>query len=708
MSSISSPVIKKDHYLKTGGKALYLADLPDDGVLTGMLLHSQKAKARIKSVSLPPIPEGYYIIDKNDVPGVNRVAIVKDDYPVFARDTVEYIGESILMAAGPDKKIVEDILNNIKIEYEELEPVLDVEKSDTVFFEYNYGKGDTEKAFAEADHVFEETFKTGYQEQIYLEVQCMQGEYADGKITVRGSMQCPYYVHSAVANAMGMEPDKVRIVQEVTGGGFGGKEAYPSILATEVAVAAYKTKKPVRCVFSRHEDIMYTSKRHPSVSRYKAAVKNGIITAMEADITFNAGAYTTLSAVVLQRALICASGVYNVPNLKVHGRAVKTNTVPSGAFRGFGAPQSFFASETFVSHIAEKLGYDILDFKLKNLVKQDNETATGGKFHFNVPLPAMINEILEESGYVNKRRLYSEKQTGRIRHGIGMALFFHGAGFTGSAERDMIKSVVRLNKHADGKVEILVSNTDMGQGLKTTFSKIVNNELKIGMENIIIENPDTDVVPNSGPTVASRSLMIVGELLRRAAIHLREIWEDGKELTVEEHYKEPDYMIPFSLENFSGDAYPTYAWGVNIIELELDTLTGLSSVTGAWGNFDVGTPIDENIVSGQMEGGLVQGIGYGGMEKMTVDGNGRIMQTTMADYTIPTAMDVPNMKVLLHVQEFPDGPYGAKGAGELPLAGPAPAYTNALEQALGMPVNKIPFTPEDVIESLSKRKEAGI
>lgn len=701
MKSISSPVIKKDHSLKAGGKALYLADLPSDGVLTGMILHSQKAKARIKSIILPSIPSGYYIIDKNDVPGVNKVAIVKDDYPVFANDTVEYIGEAILMVVGPDKSVVENILNNIEIEYEELEPVLDIDKSDTVFFEYNYGKGDIEKAFAEADRVFEETFETGYQEQIYLEVQCMQGEYDDGKITVRGSMQCPYYVHSAVANTMGLPADKVRIVQDVTGGGFGGKEAYPSILAAEVAVAAYKAKMPVRCVFSRQEDITYTSKRHPSRSHYKAAVKNGIITAIDADITFNAGAYTTLSAVVLQRALICASGVYNIPNLKVHGRAVKTNVIPSGAFRGFGAPQSFFASESFVSHIADELGIDIIGFKLKNLVKQGDDTSTGGKYHFYVPLPDMAKEILEESDYINKHKLYSQKQTGRYRRGIGMAFYFHGAGFTGSAERDMIKSVVRLNKHSDGKVEILVANTDMGQGIKTTFSKIVNNELNIGMDNIIIENPDTDRVPNSGPTVASRSLMIVGELLRRAAIHLREIWEDGKNITVEERYKEPDFMIPFSLETFSGDAYATYAWGINAVEVEVDTLTGLTSVLGAWGDFDVGTPIDEHIVAGQMEGGFVQGIGYGGMEKMTTDAKGRVMQTTMADYTIPTAMDVPNMKVILHVQEFPDGPYGAKGAGELPLAGPAPAYTNALEQALGMHINKIPFTPEDIIKSLS-------
>jgi len=194
--------------------------------------------------------------------------------------------------------------------------------------------------------------------------------------------------------------------------------------------------------------------------------------------------------------------------------------------------------------------------------------------------------------------------------------------------------------------------------------------------------------------------MTVGELLRRAAIRLGKEWKDGEEQWVEEHFEEPDFVIPFDLNVFKGDAYPTYAWGVNAVELEVDTLTGLSKVLGAWGCYDVGTPADMNIVVGQMEGGLLQGLGYSSIEYMTADAKGRIRNNSYSDYIIPTSVDVPNMEVIMHVEEYPYGPYGAKGAGELPLVGVPGAYAAAMEQALGVSINHIPFTAEDTIKTL--------
>ena len=595
-------------------------------------------------------------------------------------------------------------MNGIQVEYEDLPPVLDIRDFDTVFFDYEYGKGDVDKAFADADKIYEEEFETGYQEQAYLETQGMIAEPGADKMTVHGSMQCPYYVHGAVMRALGYSASQVQIKQDVTGGGFGGKEAFPSILACQTAVAAKKAGRPVRVIFERREDMEFTSKRHPSLCKYKAAVKDGVVTAMDIDVLFNGGAYTTLSAVVLQRGIICANGVYNIPNLHVRGRAVKTNTSPCGAYRGFGAPQTFFAVEMLMDHIADDLGKEPLVFKERHLVKQGDATSTGGVYHFPVPLPAMIEEVNDASGYRKKREMYTKPQTGRYRRGIGISMHFHGAGFTGSGERDVIKAVTKLHKYPDGKVEILASNSDIGQGIKTTFSKIVANELNLPLDKVIIENPDTDRVPDSGPTVASRSLMTVGELLRRAAIKLRSEWRDGEEQVVEEHFKEPDFVIPFYLDKFQGDAYPTYAWGVNAIELEVDTLTGIAKILGAYASFDVGTPIDYNIVMGQMEGGLLQGIGYSSMEIMKTDSKGRIRNNSLSDYIIPTALDVPNLVCMLHVEEYPDGPYGAKGAGELPLVGVPAAYTSALEQALGRKVNHIPFTQEDTLKALSEVK----
>ena len=705
MEPISKSVVRKDHAPKITGTSIYVDDYANTGVLTGRFLRSKTARARIVSVTVPELPPGYFYVDKDDVPGVNKVHIVMDDTPVFAQDTVEYIGEPIAMVVGPDVRQVEAILAGIRVEYEELEPVLDLRRADTVFFDYEYGRGDLEKAFAEADQVFTEEFSTGYQDQTYLETQGMMAQpEPDGRMFVHGSLQCVYYVHTALMQALGCGPEDVHVLQDVTGGGFGGKEDFPSILGCQVAVAAKKAGAPVRCVFSRREDLEFTPKRHPSLCTYRAAVKDGRVTAMDIEVLFNAGAYTTLSAVVLQRGVICASGVYNIEHLHVHGKALKTNTVPSGAYRGFGAPQTFFAVEMFMDHIAKDLGEDSLEFKERHLVKQGDKTSTSGIYHFPVPLPDMIEEVNAACDFRRKHKEYALPQTGRFRRGIGMSLYFHGAGFTGSGERDIIKAVCRLAKHADGTVEILAANGEIGQGLRTTFPKIVAKELGLPLEKVRFEHPDTARVPDSGPTVASRSLMIVGELLRRCAVRLRETWVDGEEQMVEEHFKEPDFMIPFYLDKFQGDAYPTYAWGVNAIEVEVDTYTGLPKILGAYGSFDVGTPMDEGIVMGQMEGGFLQGIGYASMESMDYDSRGRIRNNSFSDYLIPTATDAPNLTCMLHVEKYPDGPYGAKGAGELPLVGAPGAYVEAMEQALGGSVRlrHAPFTPEDTMKVIAK------
>jgi CO/xanthine dehydrogenase Mo-binding subunit len=705
MHRISKPVIKKDHSAKMDGSALYVGDYPQEGVLHGKLIRSPHPRARIVAINLPQLPEGYFSVDRSDVPGLNRVHVVLDDSFAFAEDTVEYVGDPLAMIVGPDEQTAASLAAQTEVVYEQLPAVLDIEEHDTVFFDYNFGHGDPDGAFAEADKVYEEVFTTGYQEQAYLEPQGMIAAYdaGAGVMTVHGSIQCPYYVHGAVSKVTGLPPDRVRIIQDVTGGGFGGKEAYPSFLASQTAIAAYKAGgNPVRVVFGRREDMAFTSKRHPSKCSYKVAVKNGRITAMDIDVIFNSGAFTTLSPVVLQRGIIAAPGVYDVPNLKVHGRAVKTNTVPTGAYRGFGAPQTFFAVELMMEHIARDLGIEPLTFKESHLVMQGDMTSTGGQYHYPVPLPALIEEVDELSDYRRKRAEYSKPQSGRYRRGIGMALWFHGAGFTGSGERDLIKAITAIRKTAEGKVEILASNSDMGQGIKTTFSKIVANELNLPYEDILIGNPDTFNVPDSGPTVASRSLMIVGELLRRAAIRLRETWKDGEEQIIEERYAEPDFLTPFSLEDFTGDAYPTYAWAAAAVEIEIDTLTGTNEIIGAWGSFDVGTPIDLNVATGQMEGGVLQGLGYASMEQMAIDAGGRIRNNSYSDYIIPTSKDVPELKVTMHVEEYPFGPYGAKGAGELPLVGIPAAFISAAEQATGgTGINHIPFTAEDALEILS-------
>jgi len=692
-------VVKVDHGPKVRGEARYVADYPLEGTLVGKTLRSDRARARILSIRVPELPTGYVMAGWRDVPGKNGVLIIGDDTPVFAAETVEFVGDPIAIVAGPDEAEVDRILREIQVEYEDLEPVLDMRESETAFYDYSTEKGEVDEAFAAADQVYEEILETGHQEHGYLETQGITVIPQDGKIKVHGSIQCPYYVRKALAGALDMAPEAIQIVQDVTGGGFGGKEDYPSMLAARVAVTALKAGRPVRVVYSRREDMATTSKRHPTYNRYRAAVKGGRVTAMDIELLYNAGAYTTISMVVLQRGTICSNGVYNIPNLRVRGRSVKTNSVPNGAFRGFGAPQVFFAVEMFMAHIARAMGVDPVRFKEAHFAKQGDETSTCGRFHHPVPLPQMGEKLAAASGYWEKRKAYANQPPDRYRRGIGISYSFHGGGFTGTGEKDIIKAKAALEKRPDGRVEILTAGTEMGQGLFTTFAKIVAKELDLPLDRIIIRNPDTDRVPDSGPTVASRSIMVVGELLRRAAVRLKTEWEDGETQRVIEHFQQPEWQIPFDYDSFQGDAYPAYSWGAHCVELEVDVHTGEHKVQGAWACYDVGTPIDLTIVMGQMEGGFLQGIGYAHMEQMNYDRHGRIRGNSFSDYTMPTAADVPNMEMFLHIEEYPEGPFGAKGAGELPIVGVPAAYVNALEQAIGADIRHIPVTMEDTLQS---------
>lgn len=701
MSIIKEHLIKRDHFEKVSGQAQYVDDLQIKGLLHGKLFRSTVAKARIKSITLPKLPDGYAIIDYKDVPGKNAVAMVDTDTPIFAVDRVEYISEPILLVVGEDVKVINQILKAIVVVYEEEEPIFDPLKSPVTFYEYTYSKGDPERAFKEADRVFEEQLHTGYQEQAYLECQGMIGESDGENIYVHGSMQCPFYLHNALKLALGISDDsKINVKFDFTGGAFGGKEDYPSVLACQVAVAAYKLKRPVKIVLDRREDISTTSKRHPCYMVYRTALKDNKIIGLDIDVTYDGGAYKTLSMVVLQRGLIGACGVYTVPNLKVHGRAVKTNTVPNGAFRGFGGPQTFFGMELHMEHLAQELGYTPLDFKEKYMARQGDVTSTCGQYHDYIAFPEMIAKIDQMSGYKQKYGAYGLPQKGRYRKGIGLSLVYHGCGFTGNGERDIIKSKLKVIKHADNTIEILSANTDMGQGLKTTFTEIVMHILQVRPEQVIFVNPQTVKVPNSGPTVASRSMMVVGKLLERACLKLKADWKQGEEQLVEENYIHPDCLIPFTLDPMMhGDAYPTYSWSANVVEVKVDTLTGLTEVLGAWGVYDVGVPIDEEIVRGQMEGGLLQAIGYGGMEQLSAV-NGRIRNNSLSDYIIPTAKDVDHLEVDFVENPYPYGPFGAKGAGELPCVGGAPAYIAAVEQALNCRLYHTPVSMEDILKEL--------
>lgn len=688
---INKTTNKVDNEEKLTGKAVFVDDIRLDNALYAKTYRSNVAKGKIISRKYPELPEGYFIVDYKDITGNNYVNMIYDDWPVFAEDEVEYIGESILLVVGSDKVIIEEIMAGISIEIEEEEPTY--EYTDSVI-EYEYEKGDIDKYFDNAKRIISHTYDTGYQEQLYIEPQGIVGLYEYGRISIIGSMQCPYYIKAALINTLGCGDDDVRVVQAVVGGAFGGKEEYPSLIACQVAVAVKKIKKPVKLIYSREEDIAFTTKRHPSTIIIEAAISDkNVVVGIRAHVSLDGGAYKGLSGVVLQRAMIASTGAYTINNLKISGSVYKTNTVPTGAFRGFGAPQMLFAIEMFMQHIGKELDLDPLEFKYSYLSKQGDRTSTDGLFRDPIIMNEMIDRAMVISDYKNKIEKYSKSDSNK---GIGMSWFLHGCGFTGSGEKDHIKAVVRLQKSEEDIVTILVASVDMGQGIKTSFIKLIASLLELPMEQVVFDNPDTDLVPDSGPTVASRTMMIVGGLLARAAKVLKKEWVSGEAKLVEEQYKQPEY-IKWDQDTLKGDAYPAYSWGVNIVEALVDEVTNEVSVLESWSVYDVGKAIDEKIIYGQADGGLLQGIGYGYMEVMN-NHNGKVYQKSVTDYAIPTAVDAFHMTTELIDNPYPLGPYGAKGAGELTFVGGAPAVALAIENAINKRVMRIPVTPEYIME----------
>ncbi|MDF2592240.1 MAG: xanthine dehydrogenase family protein [Clostridia bacterium] len=705
-NDISTPVKREDVSEKLLGTACYIGDLKLEDMMYARTLRSTEPRARLISIKYPEMPLGYFVVDRKDVPGKNIIKMIIDDQPYFAEDIVNYIGEPIALIVGKDKTIINELISKTNIEYEKIKPIFSIDErhetttpiygDSNTFAAYRLKKGDISEARAKARYICEDIYETGYQEQFYMETQGVIAEYQEGKATIYGSIQCPYYVKNAVVECLGCAPDMVRIVQATTGGAFGGKEDYPSLLAGQAICAAIKVNKPVCLLLERDEDLEVTTKRHPSRIKIKSFIdENHKILGMDAEIMLDAGAYAGLSGVVLQRAMFAIAGVYNIENIKVKGRAIATNKAVSGAFRGFGSPQAFFAIEMHMQNVAKKLRIDPLQFRLDNILKQGDKSTTGGVFRDKILLHEMVARVMEMSNYAEKKRSFQGSDNQK-RRGLGLSMFFHGCGFTGNGERDHIKGKARLIKNEEDIVEILIANVEMGQGAGTTMRKIVSAALDIPISRVMYRNPDTDRVPDSGPTVASRTTVIVGKLVYDAAVELKAKWQQGVQQQAEIEYQYPE-GYQWDNESFAGDAYTSYSWGVNVVDVEVDTITYESEIKGVWAVFDIGKSIDDRNVKGQIDGGIVQGLGYGAMEVMENVG-GRFKQRTSADYIIPTAMDIPMIQSELMCEPYTEGPFGAKGLGELSLVGSPIAYAMAVEDALGIRINSIPVRPEFLME----------
>jgi CO/xanthine dehydrogenase Mo-binding subunit len=735
---VGQSVQRKEGRDKVTGATRYVDDLVFPDMLFGATVRSPIARGRIRNIEFTgnlPWHE-FTIVTAQDIPGANCTALILDDQPCLADEFVNHPEEALLLLAHPDKYLLEEARRAVKIDIEPLPALFTIDDAlnqteviwgdDNVFKTFLVEKGNVDDVWARADFIVEGEYETGAQEQLYIEPNGMIAIANEGEgVTVWGSLQCPYYVHKALLKLFALPPDKVRVIQAATGGGFGGKEEYPSMIAGHAALLAWKAGKPVKLIYDRAEDMAATTKRHPSRTRHRTAVsKDGKLLAMDIEFTIDGGAYATLSSVVLSRGTIHAAGPYLCDNVRVRSKAVATNHPPHGAFRGFGAPQSIFALERHLNKVAATVGLSPEELRRRNFLHEGQQTATGQVIREKLDLDGLLTRALELSDYHTKKECFAAHNATNTaqKKGIGFATFLHGAGFTGSGER-FLESVVGIEATASGNVRILVASTEIGQGTNTILSQIAADVLKLDYEMIELAQPDTANVPNSGPTVASRTCMVVGKLVESAALGLRQTlvqsglliddysvaeWQQACANYMAQHgalksfsqYSAPPNIF-WNDETYQGDAYGAYAWAVYVAEVTVDLVTYETRIDDFVALQEVGKVINPVLAAGQIEGGVAQAIGYALYEKVVWD-KGAMRNNQMTNYIMPTSEDLPPIRVFFEENPYAYGPSGAKGIGELPMDGPAPAILNAIEDAIGASVNCIPLLPEALMKTMAK------
>jgi CO/xanthine dehydrogenase Mo-binding subunit len=736
---VGAPVPRKEGVDKLLGRARYVDDIEREGMIYGATVRSTIPRGVIRAIHYDPGIDWneFTVVTASDIPGKNHIQLIFADQPCLAEVAVNHCDEAVVLLAHADKYKLRAAVDAVRIEYEPLPAVLTIEESerqdvivwgaDNALKQFLLEKGDVDSVWAGAAHIVEGEYRTGAQEHLYIENNGVIAEWsAEAGVTVWGSLQCPYYVHKSLLAVFGLPEAMVRVVQTETGGAFGGKEDYPSTLAAHAALLAMKSGRVVKMVYDRMEDLAATTKRHPSRIRHRTALnQEGKLLAMDIDVATDGGAYSTLSSTVLSRATLHSPGPYVCPNVRVRSHAWATNTVPYGAFRGFGAPQAVFAIERHMDEIAASIGMDPIELRRRNFLHDGDTTATEQVMREPVILDELLERALRESDYYEKlARFKLENRTAAVKRGMGIAAFYHGSGFTGSGER-YLNSLAGIDVIPEGRVRVLVANTEFGQGTNTILAQICAEAIGIDYSDVIMAPVDTDIVPNSGPTVASRTSMVVGRLIERAGQQLvamlREHAGLGEDFARDEffaacgryraahgevksmcRYEAPPNIF-WDDQKYRGEAYPAYAWSIQVAQVAVDMLTYSAEVEDFWSVQEVGRVLNPVLAGGQIEGGIAQGIGYALYEKVVLK-NGHMANNQMTNYIMPTAEDVPPIHVYFEEIPFQYGGYGAKGIGELPHDGPAPAILNAIRNATGVGFHSIPLLPEDLFVQLAARE----
>lgn len=751
---IGQSVPRVDGRDKTTGATGYLTDLHFDNMVHAYPIVSPVPFGRLTGIDQAPaleLPGTIACYFAEDIPGINQVGVIKEDQPLLAQDAVRFAGDVVGIAAGETARDARQAAAAVVVSCEEYPPILSIDASreandhfihdSNLACSHRLDRGDIAAGFAAADHIIEAEFTTPYQEHYYLEPQgCIVEPEADNHFRVYGSIQCIYYVQKAVARAMGVPFSHVTVIQTPIGGGFGGKEDVPSELCARTAIAAHALNRPVKMVYRRRDDVQLTSKRHPFQMHYKVGVTNdGQLLAAEIELEENAGAYATLSAVVSYRATVQALGPYVIPNIKVRSNSYYTNLPPAGAFRGFGSPQATFGHERMMDVIAAELGIDPVELRLRNIIKTGNETATGHKLAVSVGAEETIRSVSTAAKWNNQS--VENQQSERYLTALGIATSHYG-NCLGAAGWAMDGAAVKIQIRRDGSITVAYGLSEMGQGAETAITQMTAEALGVYPGRITVTDPSTARVPDSGPGVASRNVVMTGNAIRDAAAKLRPIIieaaaemlgcdqeeillsgdfarspTNGEQVgfndlaeylfTTKRQMDMPGWWHVPSLEfdpgTGRGEAYFTYTYSTHLAKVKIDRLTGLTQVDKVWAAHDIGKAINPAGLEAQVEGGVIQGVGWALTEDFKQAG-GVVQTTNLSTYLLPTSADAPAVETIIIEAPEPVGPWGAKGIGEPAIIPTAAAIANAVSRAVGVQLNEIPLTPEKVLNAIEGKE----
>ncbi len=727
---------------RLSGECRFAADIDMENVVTLQVLRSDRPHARIAQLDASDalrVPGCLAVFTASDIPGRNRLGIIKKDQRLLADGKVRCVGDPIALVAAETLTAAEEAINAIRVVYEDLPAIFDPEealKPDAVPIHDDGNllgrrvtkRGNPEAAFREAEVIIERTYTTPLIEHNYIEPDAGIGYIdSDGVLTIYASTQNPHYDRNDVAVLLGLEENQVRIIQAATGGGFGSK--LDINVQGFIGLAVYLLHRPARLVYTREEAYLCTVKRHPFRIHYKtAATKDGKLTAVDVRIISDTGAYASYGPAVLGRSGAHATGPYEVPNVHIEAIFAYTNNPMAGAMRGFGVPQVAFAHESQMDLLAQELGMDPVEIRLKNCFRKGSITATGQELKASVGIGATLEAV--KAHY--KRSLDNKTKTsaGYVRRGVGLGSMFYGIGNTGMQN----PATAEMELDDQGRIVLYTGAAEIGQGSSTALAQIAAEKLNLKLENIRPIVADTAYTTSAGATSASRQTYISGNAVLQAAGKLKEMLlteaadmlkVDSTDLAIQPGIvylkTHPDKMVSFreiahqgkqhglqlkfqgyfnpdttalDAETGQGIPYATYAFATHMAEVEVDVLTGEVRVVRVVAAHDVGKAINPSNVRGQISSGVAMGIGFAVMEEFIP---GRT--ESMKDYHIPCIADMPEILPIIVEDPEPTGPFGAKGVGEPALIPTAPAVLNAIADALGQRIYDLPANLERVLKA---------